>query len=66
MHMSSRSSAWPTRRWLAEGSADEMIEKMNEHMAEAIREKFERAMEARKHKDESVEAGREYVKAYVT
>lgn len=51
---------------LAEGSADEMIEKMNEHMTAAIREKFERAVEARKHKDESVEAGREYVEAYVT
>lgn len=51
---------------LAEGSADDMITKMNAHMAEAIREKFERAVAARKHKDESVEAGREYVEAYVT
>ncbi len=34
-------------------------------MAGAIREKFEKALEARKHKDDSVEAGREYVAAYV-
>lgn len=51
---------------LAEGSADDMIAKINAHMAEAIREKFERAVKAGKVKDESVEAGREYVEAYVT
>ena len=50
---------------LASGSADEMIGKITGHVAGAIREKFEKALEAKKHADESVEAGREYVEAYV-
>jgi hypothetical protein len=51
---------------LADGSAGEMIKKMSGHMAQAIREKFEKALEASKNKDKSVEAGREFVEAYVT
>ena len=51
---------------LADGSADEMIKKMSGHMAHAVQEKFNRALEAGKTKDESVDAGREYVEAYVT
>ncbi|MDD5708627.1 MAG: DUF6448 family protein, partial [Kiritimatiellae bacterium] len=51
---------------LAEGSADEMTKKLNGHMAEAIKEKFNKALEAKKNKDKSVEAGREFVEAYVT
>lgn len=50
---------------LASGSADAMIEKITGHVAHAIRGKFEKALEAKKHADESVEAGREYVEAYV-
>ena len=50
---------------LDSGSADEMIGKITGHVSHAIREKFDRALEARKHKDDSVEAGREYVEAYV-
>ena len=50
---------------LASGSADAMIEKITGHVAHAIHEKFEKALEAKKHADESVEAGREYVEAYV-
>ncbi|WP_372795927.1 DUF6448 family protein [Pontiella sp.] len=50
---------------LADGSADDMIAKLSRHMAHAVEEKYNRALEARKHKDESVEAGREYVEAYV-
>lgn len=50
---------------LANGSADEMIEKITGHVANAIREKFERALEAKKHQNESVAAGREFVEAYV-
>jgi len=34
-------------------------------MAAAIREKFQKALEARKSKDKSVETGREFVEAYV-
>lgn len=50
---------------LADGSADEMVKKMSAHMAHAVQEKFQKAMEARKNKDKSVEAGREFVEAYV-
>lgn len=50
---------------LADGASDEMIKKMSAHMARAIQEKFQKAMETRKNKDKSVEAGREFVKAYV-
>jgi hypothetical protein len=51
---------------LADGSADTMIKKMSSHMAQAIREKFEKALESSKNKDKSIEAGREFVEAYVT
>lgn len=51
---------------LAEGSAAEMIEKMNAHMAQAVNEKFSKALSAMKKKDRSVDAGREFVEAYVT
>ena len=51
---------------LAEGSADAMIQKMSGHLAQAIGEKFQRAVAAQAHKDDSVEAGRVYVEAYVT
>jgi hypothetical protein len=50
---------------LAEGSADEMIRRINRHLAQSIREKFQRVSEARGRKDDSVEAGREFVAAYV-
>jgi len=50
---------------LIEGSADEMIKKINNHMAGAIKEKFNKALETKKNKDRSVEAGREFVEAYV-
>jgi hypothetical protein len=51
---------------LSGGSAEEMIKNICSHMAEAIREKFNKVMEAKKHKDRTVEAGREYVENYVT
>lgn len=51
---------------LANGSSDEMSKMISSHMTEAIREKFERVLETRKSKDKSVEAGREFVEAYVT
>ncbi len=51
---------------LAEGSAAAMIEKMNAHMAQAVNEKFSKALSAMKKKDRSVDAGREFVEAYVT
>ncbi len=50
---------------LADGSADEMIKRISGHMATAIKEKFTKVEEAKKNKDKSVEAGREFVEAYV-
>jgi hypothetical protein len=50
---------------LAQGSADEMIRRMSDHMAKGVKEKFNKALEAGKLKDKSVEAGRAYVEAYV-
>lgn len=50
---------------LADGSAAQMIKEINAHTAKAIEEKFRHALESRKNKDISVEAGREYVEAYV-
>jgi len=51
---------------LADGSAAEMIGRISEDLAKAIREKFKKALQAAKNKDRSVEAGREFVAAYVT
>jgi hypothetical protein len=47
------------------GSADEMIKKIQTHLATAIKEKFNKALQASKSKDKSVESGREFVEAYV-
>ena len=52
-------------RALAGGSADDMVGHIGKHLAEAIRQKFDRAAAAAAHKDESVAAGREFVAAYV-
>ncbi len=51
---------------LADGSADALIQRMSGHLAQAVGDKFQRAVEAQAHKDDSVEAGREFVEAYVT
>ena len=50
---------------LATGSVDGLVNEMTDAVARGIRERFTHALEAKKHKDESVEAGREYVEAYV-
>lgn len=50
---------------LEEGSADEMIEKISNHLSAVMREKLDRAVEASKHKNDSIEAGRMFVEAYV-
>jgi hypothetical protein len=47
------------------GSADTLVKYVNEAVATGIRERFNRVKEAKKHADESVEAGREFVEAYV-
>lgn len=50
---------------LETGSANDLTLKMTHHLTKGVTERFNRAVEARKHKDENVEAGREYVEAYV-
>jgi len=51
---------------LADGSADAMIDTMTGEMKTALKEKFQKALDSRKHKDESVEMGRQFVSDYVT
>ena len=50
---------------LETGSVDTLTTEMSKHLTNEVKERFDRALEKRKHKDESVEAGREYVEAYV-
>jgi len=50
---------------LETGSVDDLVALIAGDVETGIRERFERAWEARQHADESVEAGREYVEAYV-
>jgi hypothetical protein len=50
---------------LASGSAEKLVEVLTQAMANGIRERFQQARETRKHADDSVAAGREFVEAYV-
>lgn len=50
---------------LEAGTADELAKMVTAHVAAGIRERFEKAVEAKKHANDSIEAGREYVEAYV-
>jgi hypothetical protein len=50
---------------LETGSVDTLAAEMSKHLTNEVKERFNLAFEKRKHKDESVEAGREYVEAYV-
>lgn len=50
---------------LAKGSSDELTKHVAEAINDGIRDRLSRAIELRKHADESVEAGRQYVAAYV-
>jgi hypothetical protein len=50
---------------LESGSVDKLVNTLTDATAKGIRERFQRALEASKHADESVAAGREFVKAYV-
>ncbi len=52
-------------RALESGSADNLVKLVTDASAIGIRERFHKAYEARKHADHSVEAGREFVEAYV-
>lgn len=50
---------------LETGSVDVLIKLATDELTKGIRERFMHALEKKKHKDESVEAGREFVEAYV-
>jgi hypothetical protein len=50
---------------LETGSAEHLVKHVSEAVAAGIRERFERVKAAKKHADESVEKGREFVAAYV-
>lgn len=51
-------------RSLDEGSADGLVRLISERAGQSIRRQFARVLEARRHADESVEAGRVYTRAY--
>lgn len=51
---------------LETGQVDALAEHMSGHVAEGIRAQFEKMMAKKKDMDKSVEAGREFVAAYVT
>lgn len=50
---------------LETGSVDTLTTEMSKHLTDEVKERFDRAFETKKHKDESVDAGREYVEDYV-
>ena len=50
---------------LESGSVDKLVNILSDATAKGIRERFHRALKAKKHADESVAAGREFVEAYV-
>lgn len=50
---------------LESGSVDKLVGVLSKAMSSGIRERFKHASETRKHADDSVAAGREYVKVYV-
>lgn len=50
---------------LETGSVDELSQEIAHRVAEGIRRRFALAAEKRKHAEENVEAGREFVQAYV-
>lgn len=47
------------------GSVDKLAKELGQAAQNAVKERFERLMNAGKHKDESIDAGRKYVAAYV-
>ncbi len=51
---------------LESGNPDTLITKITGHIRKEINAKFQSVIEAKKHQNESVNAGREYVEAYVT
>jgi len=54
-----------TDKALESGSVENLVKKVSDAVSKGIHERFVHANETKKHADESVEAGREFVEAYV-
>jgi hypothetical protein len=54
-----------TDKALESGSVDNLTKKVSDAVSAGIRKRFAHARETKKHSDESIEAGREFVEAYV-
>lgn len=52
-------------RALASGSSDVLVKRVTDAVTNGIKERYDRAATAYRHKDESVQAGREFVEAYI-
>lgn len=50
---------------IEKGAADDLVKEYSEALSRGIRHRFEAVMEKKKHMNESVGAGREFVEAYV-
>jgi len=50
---------------LESGTADNLIKLVDDAAAKGIHERFEHTKETKKHADESIDAGRKFVEAYV-
>ncbi|MFA5182541.1 MAG: DUF6448 family protein [Syntrophales bacterium] len=50
---------------LESGSVDKLVDVLTKAMAKGIRERFQETIERKKHAEDSVAEGRQYVKAYV-
>lgn len=50
---------------LEQKNINNLLEKLNAHLSEVVREKYNQAVETSRGKDQSAEAGRAFVKAYV-
>lgn len=50
---------------LERGSVDDLVKHVTDAVAKGIRERFTHALEAKKHSEHTVEAGRKFVEAYV-
>jgi hypothetical protein len=48
------------------GKVDSLVKEMTAHVAEGIKENFNKLLEKKKNMNKSVEAGREFVASYVT
>jgi len=59
------SSVIASDKAIESGSVDNLADKISNLVATGIRERFEKVLRAKKQIDESVDAGREYVEAYI-